>query len=648
MPKRSAMEACLTRNTAMNSKPIASTSRKLALPVSMLGLFTLAMYLRLHFIIIRGGLEQNQIDWAMQFYYGGLTSYYLQIRDVILAGQTEPSMWSYMPGYPAFLGIVDLIGLKDLRSVRIVQCVLDAAAICPLAYVVNHLTRSPFLAVFAASIYAVSPWWALGAGYLLSEGLLPALVICVLAGMVWARNHPQSLWGWATLGLLCAILPFFRSEMILLVAPLTLWALMVDLPKRRVLSAVIVGLAFAAPMMAWCLRNYLIHGHFALVPPVSWYAMWAGLGQVANDFGYFVNDQRAGELLRSKGLVWHTSGSESFWRSEYFRAWTEHPGHVLQAIQFRGNFILNYCDYGYAPLLEMCGLVYSWFAWASLLAIIGLLWKQRWPEAFLVSGPMAFALLSLGFVYVEARYVRYAALSYVLGFPVLVALVADFVTSRFKALNQFGGSQSIKANLGAAGAAAIIGYFATQQPLLNKAEYESMITANIDSSERQFLQHPGIAAQPLTFKPAIPAASTTFSAQGVDIQAMARNGSYLVMATLNANEADAAVVRYRIKLIEGDLSIGILSGSQRVFLSTQFITGPSESVHVGKYQSPVEAGSQIVLSASNPTERGSKFQIQDLEIGLLCVEDPTWFAPLYLLSQRLPRAKLCNQQTVRP
>jgi hypothetical protein len=632
----------------MDPKFIASTLRKLALPMSMLALFALAMYVRLHFLIIRGGLEENQIDWATHFYFGGLTQLYVKIRDVILAGHTEPNMWPYMPGYPAFLGILDLIGLKDLRSVRIVQCILDAAAICPLAYVVNHLTRSVFLAVFAATIYTVSPWWAQGAGYLLGESLVPPLVISALAGMVWTRNHPQSLLGWVTLGFLCAIPPFFRSEMVLLVAALVLWAVMVGPPKRRVLSAAAVGLAFAVPIVAWCLRNYLIHGRFALIPPVGWYAMWSGLGQVANDFGYFVNDGRAGELIRSKGMDWYSSSAESFWKNEYFRAWSEHPGHVLRTIQFRMNFILTTCDYGYAPLLGMCGLVYSWFAWTTLLATTWLLWKQRWPEAFLISGPMAFALLSLGFVYVEARYVRYAALSYVLGFPVLVALVVDLATSRFKALDQFGGSPSIKANLGAAGAAAIISYLTIQQPLLTKAAYQSMTIAAIDTSDRQFSEHPGIPAQPLTLEPAIPSASTTISLQGLDIQALVRNSSYLVMAALNANKADAAVISYRIKLIEGDLTVGILSGDQQIFLGYQAISGPSESVQVGKFKSPVEAGSRIVFSAWNPTDRGSKFQIQDLEISFLCMEDPPGFVPLYLLGRRLPRVKLCNQQAVRP
>jgi hypothetical protein len=631
----------------MNSKPIALTLRRLALPMSMLALFALAMYVRLHFLVIRGGLEENQLDWATHFYFGGLTKVYLWMRDVILAGQPEPGMWPYMPGYPAFLGILDLIGLKDLRSVRIVQCVLDAAAICPLAYVVNHLTRSVFLAVFAATIYAVSPWWAQGAGYLLGESLVPALVIFVLAGMVWTRNHPQSLWGWATLGFLSSILPFFRSEMVLLVAPLVLWAVMVGPPKRRVSSATIAGLAFAAPIMAWCLRNYLIHGHFALIPPASWYAMWSGLAQVANDFGYVLDDGRAIKLLQSKGIVQLTPASEIYWKNEYFRALIEHPGHVLRAIQFRMNFILTSCDYKDAPLPGMCRLVYSWFGWATLLAIIGLLWKRRWPEAFLIGGPMAFALLSLGFVYVEARYVRYAALSYVLGLPVLLALVVDFATSRFKTLDQFGGSPSIKTNLGAAGAAAIISYFTIQQPLLTKAAYQNMTIAAIDTSDRQFSEHPGIPAQPLTLEPVIPAASTTIGPQGLDVQAAVRNSSYLVMATLNANKADAAVISYRIKLIEGDLTAGILSGDQQIFLGHLPIFGLPESVQASKFKSPVEAGSRIVFSASNPTDRGSKFQIQDLEVSFLCMDRPA-FAPLYLFGGRLPRSKLCNQQALRP
>ena len=69
-------------------------------------------------------------------------------------------------------------------------------------------------------------------------------------------------------------------------------------------------------------------------------------------------------------------------------------------------------------------------------------------DVVLGSGLMKFALLSLGFVYVEARYVRYGGLSYRLGRPVLVALAADLTVNQLRFLSQFGDSQFIKAAIG--------------------------------------------------------------------------------------------------------------------------------------------------------------------------------------------------------
>jgi hypothetical protein len=68
-------------------------------------------------------------------------------------------------------------------------------------------------------------------------------------------------------------------------------------------------------------------------------------------------------------------------------------------------------------------------------------------DVVLVSGLTTFAL-SLGFVYVEVRYVRYDGLSYLLGTSVLVVLAADLTVNQFRLLSQFGGSQFIKAAIG--------------------------------------------------------------------------------------------------------------------------------------------------------------------------------------------------------
>jgi hypothetical protein len=624
------------------SASFSPTLRTVALLVAMLVLFLAGTYVRMHFLVVRGGLEGDQIDWAMRFYFGGLSKTYLSMRDAILAGRVDPQMWPYLPGYPAFLAILDMIGMRDLRSVRMVQVVLDAAAVFPLVYVVAQLTRSAVLAVFAAGIYAVAPWWAQGAGHLLGESLVPALVISALAGMIWMRDHPQSRLGWGILGLFCTTLPFFRSELVLLVLPLMVWAVMVGLPGRRLISAATVGLAFAAPVLAWCLRNYLTYGQFALVPPVSWYALWSGLGQVANDFGFVVNDTRAFELLKSKGIIWHTPDAEVYWKQEYLHAWIEHPGHVLQTILFRMNSILSQCDYGSTPLLGMCNIVYRWFAWATLPAMLWLLWKRRWPDAFLVAGPLAFALLSLGFIYVELRYVRYAGISYLVGFPVLVALAVDYAASLSKRLD----ARSIKAAIGAFGVAAITIYFATQQPLLRKSEYLTLISKDADPLSRN-ADHPDVTIQSLAFQPAIAAVSTTSSPEGVDVQSAVRNGSYLLTAALNPGKADVVAVVYRVKLIEGDVNFGILSGDEKTFLGNQTVSGPPNSVQSSRLLSAAQPASLLVVSATNPTEQGTRFQIQDLQITFLCLEKPFELGPLYLFGRPFPRINSCNRPAPR-
>jgi len=71
-------------------------------------------------------------------------------------------------------------------------------------------------------------------------------------------------------------------------------------------------------------------------------------------------------------------------------------------------------------------------------------------DVVLVSGLMTFALLSLAFAYVEARYVRYGGLSYLLGTPVLAAVAGDLTVHQFR---------SIKAAIGIKGVFATVLHF---------------------------------------------------------------------------------------------------------------------------------------------------------------------------------------------
>ncbi len=401
-------------------------SRKVGYVAALIAIFVLAIVIRLRFLAINGGDAADQLAWAKENHFGGITEFYLVMRDRIFRGLSEAKMWPYLPGYPALLALLDVMGVKDLHNVRIAQSVIDAAAIFPFAYLIRRLTNSLWISATAALVYASGQWWAQGSSYLVAEALMPALVICVLAGMVVIRDRSDDLAGLAVLGFASAALPFFRTEAILLLIPLMTWALMVS--PRRVLAASVVGLAFAAPLLAWALRNYAMHGVLALTPPVGWYSLWSGLGQVENNAGYFVSDIRAGELLASKGIVFHTPEAEQFWRSQYLAALFENPSHVLRAVVFRFRYIAKTCDYD-GPQ-EMCRLVYSWFGPTTALAFGILIWVRRRGDALLVIGPLTFAVFSLGLTYVEPRYVRYAALTYVMGAAVFASSFGRYIIFR--------------------------------------------------------------------------------------------------------------------------------------------------------------------------------------------------------------------------
>src|SRR5262249_13197347 len=143
------------------------------------------------------------------------------------------------------------------------------------------------------------------------------------------------------LGLLASILPFFRSEMILLFGPLALWALLVAPKHKRIGAAVCVGAGFVFPLILWAFRNYYVHGALVLAPPATWYVAWSGLGQIGNNYGYFVSDSEAMKLLASKGIAYHSLEAESYWFREYLSAWTNHPDHVIETILLRFGSILG-------------------------------------------------------------------------------------------------------------------------------------------------------------------------------------------------------------------------------------------------------------------------------------------------------------------
>ncbi|MBU2604939.1 MAG: glycosyltransferase family 39 protein [Alphaproteobacteria bacterium] len=584
----------------------ASPERFYALTIILLILFGVAIANRMYFLSIRGGMHADQFDWAMTHYFGGLTRIYIHMRDVILSGEAETKIFRYLPGYPAFLSIVEIIFTDKLIAVRMIQSVLDSLIIFPLYYLSYQISRSSWLALIPPAIYATVAWWAAGSTYLVAESLVSAMLVLLLVGLASIREHPDKAKHWIALGVFAAILPFFRSEFVLLFIPLGLWAILVTRPPRRLLSTVCVVAAFAAPLFAWIVRNYLVHGYYLLTPPAKWYAAWSGLGQLPNDYGYIVSDVRAKDILNKKGMAFNSPQSEAYWKAEYVSAWLEHPEHVLQTILFRLKMILTEVDYTIIGLTDHFLFV---IICAAPFALAWLLWNRRLTDALLVSIPVGYALCSLGILYVELRYVRYASLTYALAFPVFLGAAADLPSHFTKHWNTKRAGR-LKAALASFALAGIGAHFVIQSTSLRSMAVSEVYSERVDFSTVGKLPwiH-DLESAPLT--KAMSDVTFAKTALGLRVSAEANSGLYLLTAPLESGQSDAVLVRYRIHLEEGGLGLGVLSNGNQRWLSYNYMIGKRGSVIEGEFVTRVEDGSHLVVTAEGGKGNYSAV-IQDL------------------------------------
>ena len=79
----------------------------------------------------------------------------------------------------------------------------------------------------------------------------------------------------------------------MLVVPLVVWALVAAPAGDRLRAALACAAGFLVPWLGLSLANYLLHGNFFVANNVKYYALFSGLGQLPNEFGYFADDVRA-------------------------------------------------------------------------------------------------------------------------------------------------------------------------------------------------------------------------------------------------------------------------------------------------------------------------------------------------------------------
>lgn len=522
---------------------------------------------------------------------------------------------------------------------RIIQAILDAMAILPLFYILRSLTRSRWLALPGCLLYASAPWWGAGATYLLGESLLPPLVICVLAAMIWLRGRASSLRRWAALGLFSAALPLFHADMMLLAIPLAIWALIVAPSSRRLVSAMTVVAAFVVPLLAWSAQNYMAHGTFTITVPVKWYSMWSGLGQLPNGFGYLASDVNAGKTLSLQRIRPYTPQAEEYWKTEYISALKEHPGYVLSTVFYRINIILTKVENYYPGLRGVEQLIYGWLLWLAPVAVAWLLWKRRWSDALIVAGPMVYAICSLGPMYVEPRYVRYAGLTYILAPPVVAALILESVAGSKGSDFSRPGLQGPSMAVGILCSAALAAYVGWNFPSLWHLSETAAVASLFDRESALKLPAHNILDSG-DYSKQIPDLVLTKTPAGLKLAAYV-DSSYLLTARLG-DKAGAVVVHYKVNIEAGDVGIGVLSQDRLKWLTSRRVMGAPGTVVEDRFVSGAEPGSLLVVSGYNTVSKDVRFVLQALDWAAICPVAPV--KPLYeLFAPQKIAVKPCEQ-----
>jgi hypothetical protein len=191
------------------------------------------------------------------------------------------------PGYPLFLAVCQwLFGAENYLAVRLVQAGLGTLGVYFVYRLVGRVVPGRSAAIVVAALAAVEPYGVGLGALILSEGVFVPLMVAGLWGLavLWPKGaepgprHP-ALKAVAT-GIVHGAAILVRPSWALIV-PLLLLALAILGGRRAFRAAAIIGLATAAVLAPWWVRNYSIFGRF--VPTALWVgaSLYDGLSPIA-------------------------------------------------------------------------------------------------------------------------------------------------------------------------------------------------------------------------------------------------------------------------------------------------------------------------------------------------------------------------------
>lgn len=269
-------------------------------------------------------------------------------------------------------------------------------------------------------------------------------------------------------------------------------------------------------------------------------------------------------------------------------------------------------------------------AFITPVALLWLLWVGRWAEAFLIVWPMLYVLASLGILYVEPRYIRYAGLTYLLALPIVLTRGMDIllsVSSRRRPEPRYLRRIVGSVGLGILVVGAVVQFLSMEAVAQSQALSDRLNTAELRwriLSDRLHWR----ALLDMTFTLAIPAVDVSRTSSGLEVNARAPDGRYLLTAPIGAETNGTIAIRYRVTLQRGAIGFGVFSADGGTWLSYRPLSGAPGNNLDGMFVSFVNPGSSFVVVAQDTGDE-LRATIGRLEWAVVCTGSFSFLGTLF-------------------
>jgi len=285
----------------------------------------------------------------------------------------------------------------------------------------------------------------------------------------------------------------------------------------------------------------------------------------------------------------------------------------LETILFRVKLIAFGTDYAGAPFAGWREYLYLG-PLVAMAASIVLLLRRRYTDVLLLWAPLATAIATLGLIYVEPRYVRYAALTYLLAAGlVLDAVVVWLVYPLQRAPVHLARTAAVglMAGIGVAGLWVSVPDILALKSLARSAALEPGLAKLATELDESAFQNVG------NWQTTGTGARMSMTDKGL-IKVIPGQEGYQAMSRIDAQGFDSVTYRYEVEAEGGSGFLGVLSGDGSRFRMQEVLTpGPSR-----REQATAAIDDRLihfVITTSGAPESGAKlFTIKSLRQALWC------------------------------